>query len=65
MTKVNIIVEGGDILENMNGIIRSTWPPVIHVQSFMGQESPVVIWLTSANYYDRQVMITEEKKVVQ
>ena len=50
-----IVVEGGELLEIIKKIAPPSWPEAVHVQSFMGYEAPVVIWLTSGNYSDRQV----------
>ena len=52
---VVILVDGGELLEDIKEFAPSSWPEAVHVQSFMGYEAPVVIWLTSGNYSDRQV----------
>ena len=58
MEDVTIVVEAGGVFQDiMENLKDSKWPSVIHARSFMGQESPVVIWLTSANYPNRQVII--------
>ena len=58
MEDVTIVVEFGEVFQDiMENLKDSTWPSVIHARSFMGQESPVVIWLTSANCPNRQVFI--------
>ena len=44
-----ILAEGGDILEDIKGIAPPSWPEVVHVQSLMGYEAPVVIWFTSGD----------------
>ena len=57
ISNVTIVPEGGNILEDLKEIAPPTWPEIVHVQSLMGCESPVIIWITSGNYYDRQVEI--------
>ena len=52
---VVILVDGGELLEDIKKFAPPSWPEAVHVQSFMGYEAPVVIWLTSGDYLDRQV----------
>ena len=55
MDDVAMVAEGGEILLTVNKVRSPTWPQVFHTQSFMGCEAPVVIWVSSGVYFDRQV----------
>ena len=55
MDDVVIIAEGGEILMKIRKVRKASWPSVFHVQSFMGNEAPVIIWVTGSVYLDRQV----------
>ena len=55
INSVVILVDGGELLEDIKKFAPPSWPEAVHVQSFMGYEAPVVIWLTSGNYFNRQV----------
>ena len=57
MTDVTIVAEGGDINDKITEVLEQGWPSVIHVQSLIGHESLVVIWVSSGNYLNRQVCI--------
>ena len=55
MNDVVVIAEGSEILNKMKEVAQSSWPSIFHVQSFMGNEAPVVIWVTASAYLNRQV----------
>ena len=62
---VVIIAEGGEILMKIKKVRKASWPSVFHVQSFMGNEAPVIIWVTGSVYVDRQVDILLMNQSVQ
>ena len=54
---IAIVAEGGEIMDKVTEVTKQGWPRAIHVQSLMGHESLVVIWVTSGNYLNRQVSL--------
>ena len=57
MNDIAIVAEGGDIKDKVTKVTKQGWPRAIHVQSLMGHESLVVIWVISGNYLNRQVSL--------
>ena len=57
MNDVVIIADAGEILMRIKKVVQPSWPKIFHVQSFMGDEAPVVIWVTGSQYLDRQVRL--------
>ena len=48
MDDVLIIADGGEVMNNVKMVSSDHWPRIVHVQSIMGCEAPVVIWVTCA-----------------
>ena len=55
--RIVIVAEGGKLFEIIKKIAPPLWPEVVHVQSLMGYEAPVVIWFTSGDYRDSLVQL--------
>ena len=48
MDDIVIIADGGEVLNNVLRVSSPHWPKSFHVQSFMGSEAPIVIWVSCA-----------------
>ena len=48
MDDVLIIADGGEVMNNVQKVSSPYWPRIVHVQSIMGCEAPVVIWVACA-----------------